>query len=106
MKSEMIERIIKLLERVRLKPRMYLKDVTADNLAIFLAGFSLALDVVEPDIVEGVLSIDVARERGHVISCGGIKIGLRNEGLNEEQIVDEWLTIEIEAWRRLLGSIT
>jgi hypothetical protein len=105
MDSPTLEHLIKLLERARLKPRMYLKDVTADNLAIFLAGFTVALDVVEPDIVDGVPSIDVARERGHVIACGGIKLALRNEGLSEEQIVDEWLAIEIEAWRRLLQSM-
>lgn len=101
-KSEQIDLIIEHLEHAKLYPAMHfgsLDDtVSAQSYldGVQQAGFLLLdLDRYTYSNNRG----DVVSNRGHRYSPRGVSTELKEEGLTDEEIVQELLEIEIEVWK-------
>ena len=99
---EVVEGIIAWFENVRSRPQMFFPSLTpgiiGSGLYMFQMAFRhLAYDI-EPDI-------DVAIQRGWERNALGPVYQMRQRGMTDEQIVDEFLVIEIETWRRVLAKL-
>jgi hypothetical protein len=99
--QEQIDRVLELLEAILKRPLMYFGK--ADDVEIansFISGFSISLfhtfDI--PFSRVDVLGESVTK-RGHRFSPRGIWQELKEEGLDNEQIINELIQIQIEMWR-------
>lgn len=106
MEQEKIERIIEQLENIKTRPAMCIgntEDVEA--LIHFFHGYSAAIFIIEGDRMP---TLDVyhetQRRRGWQISALGIVPEMKEKGFSDAEIVQELITIEIEAWKTLLQT--
>lgn len=91
--------LIELLEKVRLRPRPFLGELSAVN--YFLAGVRCACIVFGLRIKEGVYH-QLMNSRGW--DFAGVMLSFRalkfNFNLSDEECVEEILDLEISAWRK------
>lgn len=93
--QEAIARLIERLKHVIKRPTMYMGAATYDAVNVFIYGFSCAYDAVGVS-----LTLDLRRQATN--SCGWVFSSargadqMREQGLSEEQIVQELLLIEIK----------
>lgn len=101
---DIINKLIKNLEHVLKRPTMYLGTVTWDAANIFIYGFSCAYGAM------GVpLTLDIRRQatnsRGWEFTSIRGADKMREQGLSEEQIVQELLLIEIKMLELVAGGL-
>jgi|RhiMetdeSRZDD1v2_1073273.scaffolds.fasta_scaffold157749_2 hypothetical protein len=98
-----IPEMIRTLEFVKEKPHMFVADNPVTSMECFLFGFrSGCYANTDINSLKHKNTIDeVTIERGWHFSPVPVSIEMRKRGLSDEEIIEELLTIEIEAWRRM-----
>ncbi|MBA3532013.1 MAG: diaminopimelate decarboxylase [Ardenticatenales bacterium] len=103
--QEQVATLIEHLELVQRRPLLYLFPPPRHYaLRTYLAALYTGSHIwgLEPDVQ---LRDTIALDRGWDLTHNALT-SMLERGLNEEQIVDELLTIEIEMWKRILQNIT
>lgn len=107
-KREQIDLIIEHLEHAKLYPAMYfgsLDDTVSAQSYLFgiqqVSFLLLNLDMYSYSNNRG----NIVNKRGYRYSPRGVSIELKNEGLTDEEIVQELLQIEIEVWQLYLEEL-
>ena len=109
MDATQIVRIIERLEHMRLRKRFYLNSLDLEATINFFAGFRIGLSTLgsPPDYRDELIDKKkiIHRRRGWEWNSGGAWAVMQNLGMSEEDIIDELLVIEIEAWNMVLKDI-
>ncbi|MBI5957464.1 MAG: hypothetical protein HY866_01925 [Chloroflexi bacterium] len=102
MNKEQVQQIINVLGGVRQRPGLYMRQNQASG---FLDGFRLALEMLSAMGVPTSFYKEALAERGWEWSLAAPLAEMQQRGLTEEEKVEELLTIEIEAWKKVLAQI-
>lgn len=106
MQQAVIPQIIERLENVRGRKQMYFRPVDLEALLNFLAGFNVSVSLLgNLDWPDYQAHREAYRKRNWEYTAGGARKAaeeMRKRGMTEENILDEVLLLEIEAWRWML----
>jgi len=99
-----IAKLLLVLEHARERPGMYFSNIDAAD--SFLRGFRIAANtcIGMNDLVHKFRG-QVTIERGWVWSSLPPWGEMKQTGMSEQDVIKEMLTIEIEAWKRVLKQI-
>ena len=105
--AEQIQRVIKVMEHARKRPRMYIGKSDPLLLWVYLNGFKNALRLAAgfDDEAFVLMRYEAAEAHGLGIECRDLHGALVDRGLNNEEIIDEMLSIELETWQHLLETV-
>jgi len=95
--------VVDLLEDVKRRPGVWLHGESADALVNFLTGMNAALQLQGIECGYDAHFELAAAQRGWRPMRTDPQ-AMREKGLDERAIVEERLTIEIDAWKRRLGQ--
>ena len=104
--KEQINHLIKSLEYVREKPKLFI-GVELDGMVHFLNGFELATGILDLDAPIDFTQYfeNVIVERGWEITAS-LRHELVEKGLDENLMMYELITIHIETWRKILTDLS
>ena len=102
MEKEQIGSIIQILEIVREKPFMFI-NVKGLPIVNFLLGFNMACRTLGTIKTETPILEQLMLERGWDRTVLGSINKMKEQGLDDEGIIRELLTIEIEVWKQEYG---
>ena len=94
MNHSVIVKLIELLRMVQTQPAMYMGRVTADATVSFCGGIWCVCYASGISLTNGIRSQATESRGWQYTSTGGVDL-MREQGLTEEQIVQELLLIEI-----------
>lgn len=103
MQPSQIRRIIEVLESARTRKQMYFQPVNVEATVNFLNGFKLLLFCLEMEMPHAVYA-QVYQQRGWEYTARGVWIDMQERQMTEESIIDELLTLEIQAWKSILDN--
>ena len=91
------------LEKVKVRPEMFVFPFNLQTLSCFLSGFTLGYlaktDLEFSDKIP--VWKYVVEKRGWKVNSLGIEKEMREKGKSEKEILEETLQIEIEVWKIL-----
>jgi hypothetical protein len=93
--KEKLENMVGALAHIRLRPQMYAGSREIDVVHSFLNGFYFAFSFWGLTINE--TENQFMRERGWIISSGGLVAVMKEKGLSNQEMTDEMFTILILA---------
>jgi len=97
--------IIGELENVYKRPAMYIgKKDDVDGIVKFFQGFLGACDALGFGYSRDI-SRQVIVENGWEPGAEGVWMQMRNKGMSEEDIVKEFVRLEIKKWQKLIGIL-
>jgi hypothetical protein len=97
--QQIAAKVIWTLEKIALRIRMYVSDGTPEGLQQLLHGFYMALHMCGFRHTD--MRNQVIYDRGWCISSMGELWQMREKGMNDDQMIQEIFTIEIETWKRM-----
>jgi len=101
-----VQELIAYLQEVKKAPCLYLGPVTDESLQAHLHGIFIACHIFGFER-NGEIYVQVESERGWDSNTSfGSLPSMKKAGLSETEIVDETLSIEIEALERMLAQST
>jgi hypothetical protein len=104
MEREKIERIIEQLENIKSRPASFIGNAGDEEALIhFFHGYSAAIFIIEGERMP-ILDVyhKIHKRKGWQINALGIAPQMKEKGFSGVEIVQELITIEIEAWKTLL----
>ncbi|KAB2903001.1 MAG: hypothetical protein F9K27_14595 [Anaerolineae bacterium] len=97
--EDIVQKIIETLSIIRLRPKMYFRNV--GELKAMLAGFNMACGLFGyPSGFDDAYRQAVVERGWKWLPAAGVLPALIENGLDDDSIVEELLTIEIEAWKK------
>lgn len=102
MEKNQVEAVIKALEDVRQRPHMFIL-VGKNPVFSWMIGFNTALRAFVPQ-PEDTFYKDAVTERGWEWSTTAPLGEMEKRELSEQEMVDEFLTIFVEAWKKRLAA--
>jgi hypothetical protein len=97
-------KIINALFHVKERPQMHIGKPSVESLECFIHGFNSGCFFANSDIDSAKhrkLLEQITVERGWLLRPVSVSVEMRERGMSEPEIIQELLTIEIEAWSRL-----
>jgi len=103
MGKQPVEKIIKQLKNVQLRPGMYFRG-DLPSATSFIDGFNVACALwgLYDDMAVVEAGDKAMKEHGWKVSSLGPFPEMQERGLNEEQMIAEFLSIEIAKWEYLI----
>ncbi|MCC7206883.1 MAG: hypothetical protein IT323_06230 [Anaerolineae bacterium] len=102
MNTDLVVGVIDLLTQIRARSSMYISSPS--GCVDFLSGFRAACGIcqVAPPGLD--VQVSVTMSRGWTWAAVTPIVEMEQRGLNEREIIQELISIEIDAWQRLLKS--
>lgn len=106
MEHEKIEEIIEQLESIKKRPAMFLgKPDDVDAITHFLNGYHAAIFMIKGERIPILDDYKKIREqRGWEWNATSVAREMKEKSIPDKEIVQELITIEIEAWKIVLEA--
>ena len=104
MTSAKITEIIKFLEAVRKRPNMSVLNFNIEAMEALIHGFNVGCYLCEEKLFpqkHKEIKDNVTIEREWHLKPVSVTYEMKERGLSDEEIIQELLTIEIEAWSKV-----
>jgi hypothetical protein len=108
------KQLLKILEYIRKRPMLFFADViqasqsptehtwntTVNSAWNFINGFNAALSVFGINALNDHINREITIERGWTWTAQSVRFQMHERGMTDSEIIEELLTIEIEAMKR------